>query len=128
MRVYVSHERQTITEASNLTIYIISVQLECITQAIEGGNVMCKDTSKGETSSFVISTLHTLEPIDGVISVLVLVPTDGTAAAVVKEYQRFSKYLDPVKVICFMPTVNFSHKIVVKGKYHLLIKALTSSE
>lgn len=74
------------------------VQSECIPPAIEGKDVMCEYGSKGKTSSFVISTLHILEPIDLTISILILVPNREMASAAVEEYLRFSKYYKPLKV------------------------------
>lgn len=98
MRIHCSHDRQSIPNIKMETIKIFLVQLECIPLAIEGKDVMCERDSSGKTSSFVISTLHNLEPIDGIVSILVVVPNREMASTIVAEYHRFSKYLKPVKV------------------------------
>ena len=51
----------------------ISVQDECIPQAILGMDVICQAKSgMGKTAVFVIATLQQLEPVDGQVSVLVM--------------------------------------------------------
>ncbi|KAF8358597.1 hypothetical protein PRIPAC_93592 [Pristionchus pacificus] len=77
------------------------VQSEFIPRAISGNNYICELDAKGKTSSFVISTLQQLEPIDGQISVLILVPSREMASNIQREYARFSKYLEPNKIAAF---------------------------
>ena len=51
----------------------ITVQDECIPQAILGMDVICQAKSgMGKTAVFVIATLQQLEPVDGQVSVLVM--------------------------------------------------------
>ena len=51
----------------------VSVQDECIPQAILGMDVICQAKSgMGKTAVFVIATLQQLEPVDGQVSVLVM--------------------------------------------------------
>ena len=46
--------------------YFLSVQDECIPQAILGMDVICQAKSgMGKTAVFVIATLQQLEPVDG---------------------------------------------------------------
>ena len=55
------------------SIYSLSVQDECIPQAILGMDVICQAKSgMGKTAVFVIATLQQLEPVDGQVSVLVM--------------------------------------------------------
>jgi superfamily II DNA/RNA helicase len=59
---------------SNIYLYTpLSVQDECIPQAILGMDVICQAKSgMGKTAVFVIATLQQLEPVDGQVSVLVM--------------------------------------------------------
>ena len=51
----------------------VTVQDECIPQAILGMDVICQAKSgMGKTAVFVIATLQQLEPVDGQVSVLVM--------------------------------------------------------
>ena len=54
----------------------LSVQDECIPQAILGMDVVCQAKSgMGKTAVFVIATLQQLEPVDGQVSVIVMCHT-----------------------------------------------------
>jgi len=55
----------------------------------------------GKTAVFVLATLQQLEPVDGVVSVLVMCHTRELAFQISKEYERFSKYMPTVKVSRF---------------------------
>jgi len=78
------------------------VQNECIPQAILGMDVLCQAKSgMGKTAVFVLSTLQQMEAVDGQVSTLILCHTRELAFQISKEYERFSKYLQKVKVGVF---------------------------
>merc|ERR1712076_12316 len=78
------------------------VQHECIPQAILGMDVVCQAKSgMGKSAVFVLATLQQLEPVDGQVSVLVLCHTRELAFQISKEYERFSKYMNSVKIAVF---------------------------
>jgi superfamily II DNA/RNA helicase len=83
------------------------VQHECIPQAILGMDVICQAKSgMGKTAVFVISTLQQLEPVDGQVSVLVMCHARELAYQIYKEYERFSKYFDGIKISVFFGGIN----------------------
>ena len=55
----------------------------------------------GKTAVFVLTTLHSLEPVPGECSVLVMCHTRELAYQIKNEYARFSKYLPDVKTAVF---------------------------
>ena len=76
-----------------------TVQHECIPQAILGMDIICQAKSgMGKTAVFVLATLQQLEQIDGQVSVLVMCHTRELAFQISKEYERFSKYMNNIKV------------------------------
>merc|ERR1712150_95242 len=78
------------------------VQHECIPQAVLGMDVVCQAKSgMGKTAVFVLATLQQLETVDGQVSVLVLCHTRELAFQISKEYERFSKYMNSVKIAVF---------------------------
>lgn len=78
------------------------VQHECIPQAILGMDVVCQAKSgMGKTAVFVLATLQQLEPVAGQVSVLVMCHTRELAFQISKEYERFSKYMNSVKIAVF---------------------------
>jgi superfamily II DNA/RNA helicase len=78
------------------------VQHECIPQAILGMDVICQAKSgMGKTAVFVLATLQQLQQEDGVVGVLVLCHTRELAFQISKEYERFSKYMNGLKVSVF---------------------------
>merc|ERR1712150_51835 len=78
------------------------VQNECIPQAVLGMDVLCQAKSgMGKTAVFVLATLQQLEPVDGNVSVIVMCHTRELAFQISKEYERFSKYNDNMKVAVF---------------------------
>ncbi|CAJ0586903.1 unnamed protein product, partial [Mesorhabditis spiculigera] len=78
------------------------VQHECIPQAILGMDIVCQAKSgMGKTAVFVLATLQQLEPVDGEVKVLVMCHTRELAFQISKEYERFSKYMQTVKVSVF---------------------------
>lgn len=77
----------------------LTVQHECIPQAILGMDVICQAKSgMGKTAVFVISTLQQLEPVDGQASVVVLCHTRELAFQICHEYERFTTYMKNVRV------------------------------
>ena len=75
------------------------VQNECIPQAVLGMDVLCQAKSgMGKTAVFVLATLQQLEPVDGNVSVIVMCHTRELAFQISKEYERFSKYMEAIKV------------------------------
>ncbi len=60
------------------------VQHECIPQAILGMDILCQAKSgMGKTAVFVLATLQQIEPVDGQVSISVLV-CDETVRTVVQ--------------------------------------------
>ncbi|XP_068695821.1 spliceosome RNA helicase Ddx39b [Montipora capricornis] len=83
------------------------VQHECIPQAILGMDIICQAKSgMGKTAVFVLATLQQLEQIDGQVSVLVMCHTRELAFQISKEYERFSKYMNNIKVSVFFGGIN----------------------
>lgn len=83
------------------------VQHECIPQAILGMDIICQAKSgMGKTAVFVLATLQQLEQADGQVSVLVMCHTRELAFQICKEYERFSKYMNDIKVAVFFGGVN----------------------
>jgi ATP-dependent RNA helicase UAP56/SUB2 len=52
----------------------------------------------GKTAVFVLAVLQQLQPVDGQVDSLVLCHTRELAYQICQEFERFSKYLDDVKV------------------------------
>lgn len=78
------------------------VQNECIPQAVLGMDVLCQAKSgMGKTAVFLLATLQQMDPVDGQVNTIVLCHTRELAFQISKEYERFSKYLDKVKVGVF---------------------------
>jgi len=78
------------------------VQHECIPQAVLGMDILCQAKSgMGKTAVFVLATLQQIEPVDGQVSVLVMCHTRELAFQISKEYERFSKYMNGIKVGVF---------------------------
>jgi len=74
------------------------VQHECIPQALLGMDVICQAKSgMGKTAVFVLTTLHQIEPEEGVVSCVVLCHCRELALQIRKDYDKFSKYLPKLK-------------------------------
>ena len=85
-----------------LPCFFSTVQHECIPQAILGMDIICQAKSgMGKTAVFVLATLQQLEQVDGQVSVLVMCHTRELAFQISKEYERFSKYMNNIKVSVF---------------------------
>lgn len=77
----------------------ILVQHECIPQAVLGMDILCQAKSgMGKTAVFVLATLQQLDVTDDKVYVLVMCHTRELAFQISKEYERFSKYMNNVKV------------------------------
>eukprot|EP00745_Piridium_sociabile_P015206 TRINITY_DN22417_c1_g1_i1.p1 TRINITY_DN22417_c1_g1~~TRINITY_DN22417_c1_g1_i1.p1 ORF type:complete len:428 (-),score=130.93 TRINITY_DN22417_c1_g1_i1:401-1684(-) len=100
------------------------VQHECIPQAILSMDVLCQAKSgMGKTAVFVLATLQQLEPVDGQVSVLVMAHTRELAFQISKEYERFSKYMNNVKIAVFfggMP-VKKDEEVLQKNCPHIVV-------
>merc|ERR1711976_269325 len=85
------------------------VQHECIPQAVLGRDILGQAKSgMGKTAVFVLATLQQLDPVDGQVSVLVMCHTRELAYQIAKEYERFSKFMNSVKVGVFFGGLNIS--------------------
>jgi ATP-dependent RNA helicase UAP56/SUB2 len=83
-------------------IILLTVQHECIPQAVLGMDILCQAKSgMGKTAVFVLATLQQIEPTDNQVYVLVMCHTRELAFQISKEYERFSKYMSSVKVGVF---------------------------
>ena len=102
----------------------ILVQHESIPQAILGTDIVCQAKSgMGKTAVFVLATLQQLEPVDGQVSVIVLCHTRELAFQISREYERFRKYMQTVKVSVFfggLPTKN-DEDILKKNCPHVVV-------
>ena len=62
-------------------------------------DVLCQGKAgMGKTAVFVLATLQQIEPVDGQVSVLVMCHTRELAFQISNEYERFSKFLNTIKV------------------------------
>lgn len=78
------------------------VQHEAIPQAILGTDIVCQAKSgMGKTAVFVLTTLQQVEPVNGQVSVIVLCHTRELAFQISREYERFCKYMNNVKISVF---------------------------
>merc|ERR1711990_1153936 len=100
------------------------VQHECIPQAVLGMDVLCQAKSgMGKTAVFVLATLQQIEPVDGQVSTIILCHTRELAFQISKEYERFSKYLNNIKVGVFfggMPVEN-DRKTLRESPPHIVV-------
>ena len=75
------------------------MQHECIPQAILGIDVICQAKSgMGKTAVFTLSTLQQIEPKENKVSALVLCHTRELAFQICHEFERFSVYMNDLKV------------------------------
>merc|ERR1712113_825546 len=103
------------------------VQNECIPQAVTGMDVVCQAKSgMGKTAVFVLATLQQLEIADGPVSaptVIAMCHTRELAFQISKEYQRFSKYMENLKVAVFfggMP-IDKDKKVLKDDTPHIVV-------
>jgi hypothetical protein len=88
----------------DLTFYsrLPTVQQACIPQGLLHSDLLCQAKSGlGKTAVFVLTTLHSLDPVEGEVQVLVMCHTRELAYQIKNEYARFSKYLPQVKTGVF---------------------------
>jgi len=101
------------------------VQHECIPQAILGMDVICQAKSgMGKTAVFVLSTLQQITPVDGEVSVLVVCHARELAFQISREFERFSKYLQPpVKVQHFFggTAIDADQKKLASSPPHIVV-------
>jgi len=100
------------------------VQHECIPQAILGMDILCQAKSgMGKTAVFVLATLQQLEPTEGHVSVLVMCHTRELAFQISKEYERFSKYMNSVRVAVFFGGMNIGNdeKVLKNNPPHIVV-------
>ncbi|XP_064396449.1 spliceosome RNA helicase DDX39B-like isoform X2 [Halichondria panicea] len=100
------------------------VQDECIPQAILGMDVICQAKSgMGKTAVFVIASLQQLEPVDGQVSVLVMCHARELAFQIYKEYERFSKYFDNVKISVFFGGISIKkdEEVIKNNCPHIIV-------
>ncbi|QKX59968.1 uncharacterized protein TRUGW13939_07110 [Talaromyces rugulosus] len=78
------------------------VQQICIPQGLLHSDLLCQAKSGlGKTAVFVLTTLHSLDPVEGEVQALVMCHTRELAYQIKNEYARFSKYLPQVKTAVF---------------------------
>jgi len=100
------------------------VQHECIPQAILAMDILCQAKSgMGKTAVFVLATLQQLEAVDGQVSVIVLCHTRELAFQISKEYERFTKYMNQVKVAVFFGglAIKRDEDILKKNCPHIVV-------
>merc|ERR1712178_614090 len=89
-----------------------------------GMDVLCQAKSgMGKTAVFVLATLQQIEPVDGQVSTIILCHTRELAFQISKEYERFSKYLNNIKVGVFfggMPVEN-DRKTLRENTPHIVV-------
>eukprot|EP00769_Ergobibamus_cyprinoides_P001253 gnl/Ergobibamus_cyprinoides/227.p1 GENE.gnl/Ergobibamus_cyprinoides/227~~gnl/Ergobibamus_cyprinoides/227.p1 ORF type:complete len:469 (-),score=249.22 gnl/Ergobibamus_cyprinoides/227:35-1411(-) len=88
-----------------------AVQAECIPLAVTGDDILCQAKSGlGKTAVFVLSILQQLdkEEDEGKTVAIVMGHTRELVHQIMKEFRRFTKYLDWVSVDCFYGGVNAS--------------------
>ncbi|XP_074655870.1 spliceosome RNA helicase DDX39B [Tubulanus polymorphus] len=100
------------------------VQHECIPQAILAMDVLTQAKSgMGKTAVFVLATLQQLEPVDNQVSVLVLCHTRELAFQISKEYERFSKYMNNIKIAVFFGGISIKkdEEVLKKNCPHIVV-------
>ncbi|KAL5012526.1 hypothetical protein ScPMuIL_011077 [Solemya velum] len=77
----------------------------------------------GKTAVFVLATLQQLEPVDGQVSVLVLAHTRELAFQISKEYERFSKYMNNIKIAVFFGgmSIKKDEDVLKKNCPHIVV-------
>merc|ERR1712003_494073 len=95
--------------------------------AVTGMDVVCQAKSgMGKTAVFVLATLQQLEISDGPVSaptVIAMCHTRELAFQISKEYQRFSKYMENLKVAVFfggMP-IDKDKKVLKENCPHIVV-------
>ena len=102
----------------------VTVQHECIPQAILGMDIICQAKSgMGKTAVFVLATLQQLEPVDGQVSVLIMCHTRELAFQIRHEYERFSKYMPDIKTSVFFGGVSIKkdEQVLKNSPPHIVV-------
>lgn len=111
-------------ELERLNLNILTVQHECIPQAVLSMDVLCQAKSgMGKTAVFVLSTLQQLEQsIDDVV-VLVIAHTRELAYQIAHEYQTFSKYMPEIKVAVFFGglSIKRDEEVLAKNRPNVVV-------
>lgn len=100
------------------------VQHECVPQALLGMDVICQAKSgNGKTGVFVLATLHQMAPVEGEIQVVVLCHVRELAFQIMREYERFAKYLPECKPRVFFGGTNIKGDIdaIEKEKPNIVV-------
>mmetsp|Transcript_15513 Transcript_15513/g.43424 ORF Transcript_15513/g.43424 Transcript_15513/m.43424 type:complete len:433 (+) Transcript_15513:339-1637(+) len=100
------------------------VQHECIPQAILGMDVLCQAKSgMGKTAVFVLTVLQQLEPEEGKVSAIILCHTRELAFQICHEFERFSRYLEGVKVANFFGglPIEQNKKVLKEDPPHIVV-------
>jgi len=100
------------------------VQHEAIPKAILGQDMIVQAKSgMGKTAVFVIASLAQIQPENGVIDTIVLCHTREMAFQICGEFERFSKYMEDVKIGVVYGGVPFkeSVRVITSDKPHILI-------
>ena len=75
------------------------MQCEYIPKAISGNDIVCVAENEADRRSiYVLSTLQQLDPVDGKVSILVLVSSRDAAIEINKEFEKLGKFLPSLKV------------------------------
>jgi len=77
----------------------------------------------GKTAVFVLAVLQQLQPQEGIVDSLVLCHTRELAFQVTQEFERFSKYLENVRVRCFYGGIKVGDhkKILQEDKPNIVV-------
>jgi len=100
------------------------VQHECIPQAILGMDVICQAKSgMGKTAVFVLTVLQQLEAVEGQVSAIILCHTRELAFQICHEFERFSRYLEGVKVANFFGglPIEQNKKVLKEDHPHVVV-------
>jgi len=100
------------------------VQHEAIPKAIQGNDMIVQAKSgMGKTAVFVITTLQSIQPVEGVVDTLVICHTREMAFQIASEFERFKKYYNNVNIGVVYGGVPFheSKRIITQDKPNILI-------
>ncbi|CAD5121318.1 DgyrCDS9846 [Dimorphilus gyrociliatus] len=104
--------------------YPSKIQMEFIPKAISGESFVCTSRAgTGKTIIYILSTLQHLNPKDNQISILVLCHTRELAFQVSREYERFCKFMDGIRVsyICGGKPLKNDEEKIMENKPHIVV-------
>lgn len=87
-------------------------------------DILCQAKSgMGKTAVFVLATLQQLNPVENQVAVLVMCHTRELAFQISKEYERFSKYLNNIKVAVFFGGLSIQNdeKVLQSNPPHIVV-------